>query len=278
MTEGTHTFWSFTINNYDATDLALITQGYPDYIREIAFTLEKGAETGTPHVQAFVKLMRPQRLTFLKKLFPRAAHCKFLEADEYKLNAKRYSVKQDGTATSPSVIINNPFQDPVSELLNVTRSVLKNFLYEKTSHIASLKFEKDVSSAYRCVESLNVQERPTLAKFYVSAAYTKIKAEYWREFMFNIQNVAEAEARVSVPTIGDTHTHTHSAELISREGGIDSDASGTEGDDASWEEDDPSGDDGEEDEDYDERICSEDEADCESGSAGCCSSDDGSGY
>jgi len=220
MTEGTHTFWSFTINNYDATDLALVTQGYPDYIREIAFTLEKGEEKGTPHIQAFVKLMRPQRLTFIRKLFPRAACCKFLDADEFKLNAKRYSVKQDGTATAPSVIINNPFQDPVSELMNVARSVLHDFL-EDDVKLYNLRF-KEVESPFRCVERQNVERRPTLAKFYVSAMYQKIKAEYWREFLSHIQDAEAREACVEIPM--HTHTHTHSDEKFSREGDITDDA------------------------------------------------------
>lgn len=244
MTEGTHTFWQFTINNYDATDLALINQAYPDHIRQIAFTLEEGELTGTPHVQAYVKLMRPQRLTFLRKLFPRAAHCKFLDSAEFQLNAKRYATKQDGTAVSPSVIVNNPFQDPVSELMHVARSVLHDFLPDRVN-LGTLKFKGDVESAFKIIESTNVMEKPMLAKFYVSALYQKVKAEYWRQFLMHIQDSDRRESRVEIPT---THTHTHTGEIKSHAnenaaqdgqgGGVfqGDDESGCEPDDSSVED------------------------------------------
>ena len=40
MSDITTAFWGMTINNYDETDLALVQQGYPDYIRQIVYTLE----------------------------------------------------------------------------------------------------------------------------------------------------------------------------------------------------------------------------------------------
>jgi len=206
-------------------------------------------------------------------LFPRAGHCRFLEADEFKLNSKRYAVKQDGTATSPSVIKNNPFQDPVSELMLVAREVLTDYL-PTNANIGVLRFKGDVSMAFKSIESQKVRERPTLAKFYVSAVYAKIKEEYWREFLMNIQDETLRELRVEIPV--HTHTHTHSGEIFSRQDGITNDA-GTERDSASGSEDTPeSG--GEEDEDYDFGSSAEDEDDDEGGSYESGSPDDCEGY
>ena len=106
----TTAFWGMVINNYDQTDLALVQQGYPDYIRQIVYTLEEG-ESGTPHIQAYIKLYRQQRLSYMKRLFPRG-NFRALMAEEYKLNAQRYAQKLDVTARSPAVITNNPFPTP----------------------------------------------------------------------------------------------------------------------------------------------------------------------
>ena len=71
----TTAFWGFTINNYTDTDVALVQQGYPDYMRELVYTFEKGEKTGTPHIQGWLKLQRQQRASFVSKLFPRAHFC-----------------------------------------------------------------------------------------------------------------------------------------------------------------------------------------------------------
>ena len=38
----TTAFWGMVINNYDETDMAMVHNGYPDYMRELIYTLEKG--------------------------------------------------------------------------------------------------------------------------------------------------------------------------------------------------------------------------------------------
>ena len=103
MVQGTHTHWRMTINNYDATDLALVQQGYPDHIRQIVYTLEEGEE-GTPHIQAFIKMKRDCRMSHMKKLFPRG-NFGVMDSSERKLNQQRYAQKLDSTAKSPAVII-----------------------------------------------------------------------------------------------------------------------------------------------------------------------------
>jgi len=210
MTDITTAFWGMTINNYDQTDLALVQQGYPDYIRQIVYTLEEGEE-GTPHIQAYIKLNRQQRLSYLKKLFPRG-NFKALLAEDYKLNAQRYAQKLDATAQSPAVITNNPFPDPVVELTSVIEAAFKHFgdgtpYYETNDH----KF----SCMAQCEERARVVERPSLAKFYVSPIYKNIKKTFWRSIA---QHIA---ARVEIPqNSADTHTHTHGEKIISRPEGI----------------------------------------------------------
>lgn len=192
--DGTTAFWGMTINNYTETDLALVQQGYPDFIRQLVYTLEVGKE-GTPHIQGYIKLLRAQRLSYVKKLFPRAKF-QFLSSDEYKLNAQRYAQKLDATATSPAVITNNPFPDPVVELTSVIESVMEELdngmdhtLLEETSFLRFIGGE----------EHYRVSNKPALAKFYVSATYKNVKKQFWKAIACNISY---------------THAHTHAQDEI----------------------------------------------------------------
>lgn len=198
----TTAFWGMVINNYDETDLALVRHAYPDIIRKISFTPERG-ENGTPHIQAYIRLFRQQRLSYVKKLFPRG-NFKALLADEYKLNAERYATKQDDTAEAPSVIINNPFPDPIVELTDVITTV-RNELFV---HVNVLDIsERKAMEQIRLEEGWRVQHKPALAKFYVSTTYKAVKKEFWRNVW------AHVETR-------DTHTHTHKADLFSQQENI----------------------------------------------------------
>jgi len=198
----TTAFWGMTINNYDETDLALVRQGYPDFVRQIVYTLEKG-ESGTPHVQAYIRLFRQQRLSYVKKLFPRG-NFKALLADEYKLNMKNYAQKLDLTAESPAVITNNPFPDPIVELTDVITSV-RNALFLNISVLDIT--ERKAMEHIRLEEGWRVQQKPALAKFYVSTTYKAVKKEFWRNVWGHVEN-------------RDTHTHTHTADLFSHEENI----------------------------------------------------------
>lgn len=209
MTTPTTAFWGMTINNYDDTDLALVQQGYPDFIRKIVYTLERG-ESGTPHVQAYIRLFRQQRLSYLKKLFPRGSF-KALTNDEYVLNAERYAQKQDDTAESPAVIQNNPFPDPVVELTSVMESAMKHFLDGREAHNLT---QREVMFALGQEEMHRVREKPRLAKFYVSATYKSVKKQFWQAIALHVQ---------------DTYTHTHRDEKLSRLGGITTDGEDSEG-------------------------------------------------
>lgn len=210
----TTAFWGMVINNYDQTDLALVQQGYPDYIRQIVYTLEEG-ESGTPHIQAYIKLYRQQRLSYMKRLFPRG-NFRALMAEEYKLNAQRYAQKLDVTARSPAVITNNPFPDPVTELTSVIESAFKNF---GDGSPPSMTKDSEFFAMALLEQRARVAEKPALAKFYVSATYRSIKKEYWRSIAYFIERRNEMDAKS-----GDTHTHTHSEEIFSRGEGITNNA------------------------------------------------------
>lgn len=221
MADITTAFWGMTINNYDETELALVQLGYPDHMRELVYTLEEG-ENGTPHIQAHLKLKRQQRLSFVKRLFPRG-HFKALTSSEYIENSKRYAQKLDATARSPAV---HKFYDPVHTIEGVVKKVMlliaAQMAYEEYSpqrlHQLRLHYERKL-----------VWEDYTMAKTFVSATYKQM----WKQFgeaMYTCvveQFSAEKEQH--------THTHTHSDEKFSRLGGK-SDDDGTSGEDSQDEE------------------------------------------
>ena len=226
MSDITTAFWGMTINNYDDTDLALVRQGYPDYIRQIVYTLEEG-ESGTPHIQAYIKLFRQQRLSYVKKLFPRG-NFKALCVDEYKLNAQRYAQKLDETAQSPAIINNNPFPDAVNELLAVIESAYQWYGEGKPWY----NIPRKDWDHYLHMEHMNrVQEKPHLAKFYISAQYKALIKEYFGSFVSHVFRKREAEEREKFKNSEHTHTHTHGdekfshAEDITSEDGEDSEES-----------------------------------------------------
>lgn len=203
MSELTTAFWGMTINNYDETDLALVQQGYGDFVKQLVYTPERG-EDGTPHIQAYIRLYRQQRLSYVKKLFPRG-HFTALTSGEYKLNTQRYAQKQDATAEGPSVITNNPFPDPVVELIDVLRAVRRTWLDPSVSWFNTT--EKDIMYYIQQEQHHRVAEKPSLAKFYVSAVYKSVKKDYWRSLCRFLDQEASDEK-------DGTHTHTHTQRKI----------------------------------------------------------------
>lgn len=205
----TTAFWGMTINNYDETDLAMVQNGYPDYLREIVHTLEKGEE-GTPHIQAWIKLQRQQRLSFVKKLFPRG-HFKPLTSDQYIANTKKYAQKLDDTAVAGAV---HRFNDPLHTIESVIRKVVGRMLYgDPTEHVVDHTRYSQLQRKRIEVEYEMVSEDFRYAKIFVSATYKQM----WKQFgTFMFESIWKQ--------MEDTHTHTHSAEKFSRDGGINSDA------------------------------------------------------
>lgn len=187
----TTAFWGFTINNYDDTDLALVQQGYPDYVRELVYTLEKGEE-GTPHIQGWLKLQRQQRLSFVKKLFPRG-HFKALMKAEYDLNTKRYAQKLDDTAVTGAV---HKFNDPMNTIESLMKKVIVHM-------IENYEEEEELYKAQRWSESDMVKKDYKLAKIFVSATYKQM----WKQFGSEMYECVCKEY---------IHTHTHTEEKSSR--------------------------------------------------------------
>lgn len=207
MSDLTTAFWGMTINNYTDSDLALVQNGYPDHMREIIFTLEKGAE-GTPHIQAWIKLRRQQRLSFVKKLFPRGSF-KALCSAEYQQNAKLYAQKLDPTAQSAAV---HRFGNDLHTIEGVVKKVI-NRLIESDRPLVKRPF----------VEREMVEDDYTMAKVFVSATYKNM----WRQFgeamyeclvIQHLQREAEKtddelESTLSTEEV-DTHTHTHTEKVV----------------------------------------------------------------
>lgn len=216
MTDITTAFWGMTINNYDDTDVALVQQGYPDYIRQLVWTYEEG-EQGTPHIQGYIKLFRQQRLSYVKKLFPRG-NFKALTSDEYKLNAQRYAQKQDDTSKGHSVINNNPFPDPIVELTSICQHIWDNVIDDE-GYSLDWEHKEELLSMIKQEEFDRVVQKPTMAKFYVSATYKNVKKEFWLAVFLHVEKI-------------DTTHNTHTDEKFSRRGSI-SDADSEK----NWEKD-----------------------------------------
>lgn len=188
----TTAFWAMTINNYDDTDLAMVQNGYPDYMREIVHTLERGKD-GTSHIQAYIKLQRQQRLSFVKKLFPRG-HFTPLTSDVYILNTKKYAQKLDDTAMAAAV---HKFNDPTHTL----ESVIKRMCI-KIREDEQLMEQPDLDVCKIYIEKQMVKEDYRYAKIFVSSTYSQMWKKFGYEMFENIIN---------------THTHTHKDKIFYQE-------------------------------------------------------------
>ena len=207
------TTWSMVINNPDENDHALVTQGYPDYVRELVWTEEVGAD-GTPHIQAYVRLQRQQRMSFIKKLFPRG-HFKPCDRDEYNLNTKRYVQKNDDTTAGKHRQV---FNDPIPAADTLLYSVVKKALGLNNGAVGYLvngefdlcvvgakmdqQFELDdedwrmLKSDITAVEAEMVTEKAHLEKLLVSPTYSRIKKTWLREIVTRTINNAYEHARL----------------------------------------------------------------------------------
>jgi len=265
-THGMHVHWSMTINNYDANEVALIQQGYPEYIRQLVYTFEEGKEEGTPHIQAYIKMKASARLAAMRKLFPRGRF-RFIDNDEYKLNAQRYAQKLDVTARSPATITN-------FEPLHTIEGVVKKVMRRVETEMAYIEYSRQHLTAFRIhFEKVMVQEDYTLAKVFISATYKQMWKEFGEAMYSCLAPQFALERKVEAATVEEphTHAHTHMEKIISREGGITTDASQV---DTSQDEPEASG--SEEGEDYEGDLYSEGTESCtedESDNSGCSQSD-----
>jgi len=233
MAELITAFWGMTINNYDETDLAMVQNGYPDHMRELVHTLEEGAE-GTPHIQAWLKLKRQQRLSFVKKLFPRG-HFKALVSAEYLENTKRYAQKLDATARSPAT---HKFYDPVHTIEGLVRKVITKAIEEWPDVI-------ELDEARTRVEADMVREDYSMAKIFVSATYKNMWKQFGHQMYECVFHEHERKLREEHEafrvSFAHTHTHTHRENKFSHEdditnGAEEQDCEDEEGLDASSED------------------------------------------
>lgn len=196
MTAGiTTAFWSMTINNPSPAQITLIKQGYSDYCREIVWTLEQGKE-GTPHIQAYVKLQRQQRQSFMRKLFP-GGHFRPLLSDEYVHNTKDYAQKDDDTTQSAH---RHVFNDPMGTIESLIKKVI-SVLIDK-NELDPTDFRRDrwsndtaIRACIRDAERSLVQQDYKNAKIFVSASYKAMWKDFGPEMFVCLYNL--------------THTHTH---------------------------------------------------------------------
>jgi len=199
----TATFWAFTINNPDENDYAIVRQGYSDYVRSLIHTTEVGQD-GTPHIQGWLKLQKQQRLSFVKKLFPRA-HFTPLTQAEHELNTRRYVQKDDETTAGAHIQRHN---DPIPDAAALLTQYCQRYkdhileaadnLTDKTEHQAEYldKASNDVVALrvfIRAQEKNDVSFKPAMAKLLVSPMYSKIKKEYLEEIFCYVWNKQDAD-------------------------------------------------------------------------------------
>jgi len=203
MAMNTATFWAFTINNPDENDYAIVRQGYSDYVRSLIHTTEVGQD-GTPHIQGWLKLQKQQRLSFVKKLFPRA-HFTPLSQAEHELNTRRYVQKDDETTAGAHIQRHNdPIPDAASLLTQYCQRYKDHILEQadngtdKTEHQAEYidKASNDIAALRRYIreqEKNDVSFKPAMAKLLVSPMYSKIKKEYLEEIFCYVWNKQDAD-------------------------------------------------------------------------------------
>jgi len=190
----TTAFWSMTINNPDERDLALVRNGYADYCRELIHTLEVGAE-GTPHIQAWVKLQRQQRMSFMRKLFP-GGHFKPLTSAEYVANTKVYAQKDDDTTAGAHVHV---YHDPIETIESVVKQVATAMLELRDT-------PSPLMTRRAMVESDMVRKDYKKAKMFVGATYRAM----WNRYAYDILHC-----------IRSTHTEEESSVVIDTTDGLE---------------------------------------------------------
>jgi len=183
------TCWSMTINNPEPNDEVLVQNPNPDYIRQLIWTLEVG-EDGTPHIQAFLRLQKQQRLSFVKKLYPRG-HFKSITSDCYKQSCIAYAQKTDETTASSHVItMNEPIPDCVMFLSKVVKMCVEDaYLSIDLEPKEWIRLHYNQDKMIRELEFYERQEvvrRPLNAKLIVSPTYSRVKKLYLQEITENI--------------------------------------------------------------------------------------------
>lgn len=211
------TFWNMTINNPTENDYVLVRNPNEKYIRQLVWTNEVG-ECGTPHIQAWIRLQRNNRLAFMKKLYPRG-HFRYITKDEYNENSQQYAQKEDDTTAGVHTISLN---EPLPAIDTTLYKVL-----ERAAEIGLTNFTswrqwkpKDVREFTERAELEILTKRNGFEKIFISPTYRKMKQEYWQVILMRQEAAAEEEQEVSVPM-------TNADDNEGTQGGLQ-EASGTE--------------------------------------------------
>jgi hypothetical protein len=208
------TCWGFVINNPDDNDQLIVSNPNEQHIKQIVYTNE---EASTPHIQGWIKLHRSQRMSFVKKLLPRA-NLKPCTTDEFTLNARTYCLKDDETTAGPHVITTNEtMPDPVNFLMGVMTDWVDyhwdTLSEDETERADQLnRMEDNLYSQKECFRFLDqrerylIEEKPWLVKLVLSPMYAKAKKTYWKEFLTNRLHTQDANDNEGQGT-GESELH-----------------------------------------------------------------------
>jgi len=174
--------------------MVLVRNPNQDYIRQLIWTAEEGEE-GTPHIQAYVKLIKQQRMSFIKKLYP-GGHFQPISSAEYLRNAIDYAQKEDETTTGAHVnTVADTIADPVYLLNRLIRTILDRDLDSIDNDERPLdadqlfneynlrllgegSFQTRMKREIQEEEAVLARQRPSICKLLVSAQYYKIKEDW----------------------------------------------------------------------------------------------------
>lgn len=188
------TYWSMTINNPTDADMVLVRNPNEKYIRQFIWTPEQG-ESGTPHVQAYIRLHRNQPVSFVSKLYPRAS-LKGCSSDEHEFNVSNYAQKDDPTTRGPHT---NTLFDPLPSADTLLVKVLSQ-VWEDPDFLKQVDNPDDIPiklvSKYKdLVERRFVSEKPMYMKVFVSPVYERCFNKFYHEIFSHLMNTTSQDAR-----------------------------------------------------------------------------------
>lgn len=123
--------WCFTINN--PTHKVLFPDGLPDGFKYTVYQLERG-DQGTPHLQGYIQLSRPQRMAWLKKVTSKTAEgevfnvfdrAHFIVAKGNADQNKAYCTKAEGRLEGPWTIGEASKQGDRTDLKEAAEQLLR---------------------------------------------------------------------------------------------------------------------------------------------------------
>jgi len=197
-----------TLNNPTEEMMVLVRNPNHDYIRQLIWTAEKA---GTPHLQCYLKLVKQQRMSFVKKLYP-GGHFQPISSAEYLRNAIDYAQKEDETTVGAHVnTLCDTIADPVYLLNRLIRTIIDRDLDDIDDHLPQPSLDSDqlfieynkrlmgsgtFQQRMKCVlqeeEGLLARVRPSICKLLVSAQYNKIKDDWLLSIVkYNIDKYVE---------------------------------------------------------------------------------------